>query len=61
MKPIQKISNIKFINTCQEKKRLLLISKRAGIDEGLFAAGVITAKFRIDIDDLGVKWLELSR
>ena len=35
--------------------------KRAGIDEGIFAAGVITAKFRIEIDNLGIKWLELSR
>jgi hypothetical protein len=35
--------------------------KRAGINEGIFAAHVITAKFRIEIDNFGVKWLELSR
>jgi len=44
-----------------KKKRLLLMCKRTRIDEGIFAAGVITAKFRIDIDNLGVKWIELSR
>lgn len=35
--------------------------KRAGLDIGLIPAGVITANFRIDIDNLGVRWLGSSR
>ena len=31
--------------------------KRAGLDIGLIPAGIITANFRIDIDNLGAKRL----
>ena len=44
-----------------KKKRLLWTCKRIRIDEGIFAAGVVVAKFRIKIDNLGVQWLELFR
>jgi hypothetical protein len=35
--------------------------KRAGLDLGLIPAGVLTANFSIDIDNLGLKRLESSR
>jgi len=31
--------------------------KRVGLDIGLIPVGIITANFRIDIDNLGVRWL----